>query len=161
MKNRRITIISSVGLLLAFSYLHAQKGTVASGGDASGPGGSSSYSIGQIDYIDTNAPTGTCYQGLQQPYEIYQLVNTDEQLADFEIVAFPNPTQDIVILQVGTPDTEGLTYTLTDMHGRLLRQAFLTDSKTAISFEAVAQATYCLAVQKDNQAIKSFKIIKN
>jgi hypothetical protein len=156
-----IRIFLLAPLCMVVQLTIAQKGPVATGGDATGFGGSSSYSIGQIDYIDINSPTGSSYQGLQQPYEIYQLVGTDEVIVDFEISAFPNPVQEVVILQIGTTDTENLTYTLTDMHGRLLRKEHLTDSKTMISLADVAQATYVLAVQKDNAQVKSFKIIKN
>lgn len=156
--------LSRITFLLLLCILpfqnQAQKGPVAAGGDATGFGGTSSFSIGQIDYIVIDALGGSSYQGLQHPLEIYQLVAIDDAIADFEISAFPNPAYEDVILQIGTASVEGLSYTLTDMHGHLLRGERLYDSKTMISLSDVANATYILSVREGSAQIKSFKIIK-
>ena len=53
-------------LFLAGSQILAQQGNVAAGGDASGAGGSMSYSIGQTDYLFFASPAGSLQFGLQQ-----------------------------------------------------------------------------------------------
>ncbi|MGB4204529.1 MAG: T9SS type A sorting domain-containing protein, partial [Bacteroidales bacterium] len=45
-----------------------QQGNVAAGGDASGAGGSMSYSIGQIDYLSYSSAQGSISLGLQQTW---------------------------------------------------------------------------------------------
>jgi len=42
----------------------------ASGGDASGSGGSVAYSVGQIVYTTSTGTTGSVAQGVEQAYEI-------------------------------------------------------------------------------------------
>lgn len=58
-----------MGFLLTISMgsLQAQKAVDASGGDASGTGGTVSYSIGQIDYMALSATSGKVNEGVQQP----------------------------------------------------------------------------------------------
>ena len=55
-------------LFLAGSQILAQQGNVAAGGDASGAGGSMSYSVGQTDYLFFASPTGSLQFGLQQTF---------------------------------------------------------------------------------------------
>ncbi len=55
-------------VFLAGSQILAQQGNVAAGGDASGAGGSMSYSIGQTDYLLFVSSTGSLQFGLQQPF---------------------------------------------------------------------------------------------
>lgn len=56
-------------LLLAVSttQLKAQKGIVTSDGSASGPGGTVTFSLGQIDYIPLSGPGGSAAPGVQVP----------------------------------------------------------------------------------------------
>jgi hypothetical protein len=55
-------------LLFAVGQLLAQQGNVAAGGDASGSGGSMSYSIGQSDFLYYNSAYGNLSFGLQQTW---------------------------------------------------------------------------------------------
>lgn len=55
-------------LFFAGNQILAQQGNVAAGGDASGPGGSMSYSVGQTDYLFFASPTGSLQFGLQQTF---------------------------------------------------------------------------------------------
>ena len=50
--------------------LQAQETIPATGGNASGSGGSVSYTIGQITYRTISGTNGAVTQGIQQPYEI-------------------------------------------------------------------------------------------
>ncbi len=53
--------------LVSFN-LSAQQGNVAAGGDATGTGGTMSYSIGQTDYLMYSSAQGSLSLGLQQPF---------------------------------------------------------------------------------------------
>ncbi|MGD0341661.1 MAG: hypothetical protein ABSA76_08155, partial [Bacteroidales bacterium] len=50
--------------------IHAQSTITTSGGNASGSGGSASYTIGQVVYSTITGTNGSSAQGVQQPYEI-------------------------------------------------------------------------------------------
>ena len=68
MTSLKITLVlhSSVSATL---QIHAQESVNASGGDALGSGGSSSYSIGQVFYSNYTGASGSEAQGVQQADE--------------------------------------------------------------------------------------------
>jgi hypothetical protein len=84
-------------LFLGFSItgLHAQESVNTAGGNASGSGGSVSYSVGQIVYTTNTGDNGTVAQGVQQAYEISAVTGIEEANNISLIVsAYPNPTTD-------------------------------------------------------------------
>ena len=67
---------------IIFSFSAQSQDTVAiSGGEATGSGGTSSYTLGQVFYTVTNANSGSISQGVQQNFRIafYQLHQSDDQ----------------------------------------------------------------------------------
>lgn len=56
--------------VLCKNMAYAQKNMVSAGGEGAGLGGSVSYSLGQIDFINTTGPGGSATQGLQQVYKL-------------------------------------------------------------------------------------------
>ena len=81
MKGRLLTLIMSLPLLL-----YAQQSPVVGGGDATGGGGTVSFSIGQIDYTAKGAgPTAS--EGVQQAFEV---TNLPVELLYFEAKAVDN-----------------------------------------------------------------------
>jgi hypothetical protein len=155
-------IILLVGFFLpCISMLQAQKGTVASGGDAMGSGGSASYSIGQTDYITANGTGGTITQGLQQPYEIYVITGVETYGINLSLSVYPNPTTDMVTLSVKNTATEKMSYILSDVQGKIIRREKLTDNETSIFMADLRKSTYLVKVLNNNKEVKTFKIIKN
>ncbi|MGB4205093.1 MAG: T9SS type A sorting domain-containing protein [Bacteroidales bacterium] len=55
-------------LIFSATAVVAQRGIVASGGDATGTGGSMSYSIGQVEYLAYTSAQGSISLGLQQSW---------------------------------------------------------------------------------------------
>jgi hypothetical protein len=73
MKHTKHFIITC--LMLCFSAtLVAQYGNVAAGGDATGTGGSLSYSVGQTDYLEYGSEQATLNLGLQQVWFEFTIV---------------------------------------------------------------------------------------
>ena len=70
MRYRKLKL--SAALLLGFGLtgLQAQTSVNAIGGDATGSGGSVSYSVGQVVYTTNKGTNGSVVEGVQQPYEI-------------------------------------------------------------------------------------------
>jgi hypothetical protein len=65
MKHKK-TITSVAFLLIGLGGLSAQESVNGSGGDATGTGGTSSYSIGQVVYTTATGTNGSVAQGVQQ-----------------------------------------------------------------------------------------------
>ena len=77
MKHKK-TFISAAFLLLGLGGLHAQESVNSSGGEATGTGGTASYSVGQVVYTTATGTNGSVAQGVQQPYEISTTVGINE-----------------------------------------------------------------------------------
>lgn len=142
----------------------AQESTTAAGGEASGSGGSASYSVGQMVYTTHSGSTGSMAQGVQQPYEISVVLGNEEPIwLNLGISAYPNPTTDYLILEIGDYATDRLGYQLFDLHGRLLADQKIENKETTIPMAQLSAATYFLKITTHNNkvAVKTFKIIKN
>jgi hypothetical protein len=164
MNNMKHKKAKSLTLLLglAVTGIHAQDASTASGGEASGSGGTVSYSIGQVVYTTVAGSTGSVAQGVQQPYEISivtSIENTKE--IDLQLSTYPNPTADLLNLKIGKFKAEGLLYQLFDINGKLLLSGQITDPETRISMVHLQDAIYFLKVIDNATEVKTFKIIKN
>jgi hypothetical protein len=137
----------------------AQQATTASGGNASGSGGTVSYSIGQIVYTTNTGSNGKVSQGVQQPFEISVVLGIDNHQMK-HIKAYPNPTVDYLTLDVGDSELNSMNFQLYDLTGKLIENRKITSSMETIRMENLPSATYFLKVINNNKEVKTFKIIK-
>jgi len=158
MKHKKIKL--SVLLLGIGITAQAQQATTASGGDASGSGGTVAYSVGQVVYTTNTDASGTVSQGVQQPYEIFT-VGIKETELNILLSVFPNPTAYNLTLQISDYNNEKLSYQLFDMQGKLLNNGQVTAQQVQINTANLPPATYFInVVNQENKKIRSFKIIK-
>lgn len=153
------TITSVAFVLLGLGGLHAQESPTAAGGEAVGTGGTASYSVGQTVYTTATGTNGSVVQGVQQPYEISTTVGINETTINLELSVYPNPTTNYLTLKVDK--TEGLTFQLYDLQGSVITNKKVNTATTTVAMENLPAATYFLNVVKNNQIVKTFKIIKN
>lgn len=152
-------VLMTAGLLVA-SMTHAQESANASGGDATGSGGTVAYSVGQLVYTSHTGSTGDVAQGVQQAYEIFSL-DVPELASDLSLTIFPNPAAERLILQVGDYNDQQWTYQLYDMQGKLLNSGPITGEQTEINTQNLPASTYFMnIVSVENEQVKSFKIMK-
>ena len=90
MKNK----ISRLFFLLPFRVFaqNAQETIPASGGEATGTGGTVSYTIGQLVYTNPTTASGSLNQGIQQSIEFVTLSNPELTALTLKAVTYPNPT---------------------------------------------------------------------
>ena len=158
-KNRMLSGIFLLGLGL--NGLHAQEALVTSGGDASGIGGSSSYSIGQVIYTTHSGIGGSVAQGVQHAYDISVTSGIDENFGiNLELSAYPNPTSDFLILKIENNSNSNLFYYLYDMNGTLLDNQNVKGNVTSIEMLEYNPGAYFLKIMNDQIDVKTFKIIK-
>jgi hypothetical protein len=151
-------------LLLGFGLtgLHAQESINASGSNASGSGGSVSWSVGQVACQTHTGTSGSVTEGVQQPYAIWTEIATKEaQSINLTFTAYPNPTNDYLILEVNDFELSTLTFHLYDMNGKLLQKEKITDNQTRIVIGHLVPATYFVKVIQGNKKVKTFNVIKN
>lgn len=142
------------------STTHAQQSINAAGGDATGSGGSVSFSVGQIDYLCLEGSGGSVTQGVQQFNEVLQNLSDNQINMNVEMVIYPNPTIDLVNLQIENYDLDNLSYALFDLQGRQIATNKITKNETQIQMNNLASAVYLLTVRDKNNLLKTFKIIK-
>ncbi|MDG1334073.1 MAG: T9SS type A sorting domain-containing protein [Crocinitomicaceae bacterium] len=135
-----------------------QQNTVSTGGEASGTGGTVSYSVGQIDYSNAQGTNGSINQGVQQPYEFYLLGIGSELTLDVSL--FPNPTNEFIILQLEN-FTNDLKYTLSDMKGKIIATDKIETSETHIDMREYATGRYNLTIANSTTTHQTIKIIKH
>jgi hypothetical protein len=132
----------------------------ASGGDASGTGGSVAYSVGQIVYTTNTGTSGSIAQGIEQAYEIYS-VGINDSKHSISLSIFPNPTSDFLTLKIQDYLNENLHFQLVDENGKLISNDQITTPETHIEMRALARASYFLNILNNHEIMQSFKIIKN
>lgn len=145
MKRIKLTIILTLGICVA--GLHAQDAVTSSGGQATGSGGTSSYTVGQIVYSSNSGTSGSVAHGVQQPYEI-SVVSGFEDAKDISLICsvYPNPTTHLLILKVENYSIENLRYHLYDIQGKLLESIVVSADQTSIDMNKYTPATYLINI---------------
>lgn len=151
-------ILLSAGACLFSLSLAAQQNTVATGGDATGTGGSVSFTVGQIDYVSPTGTDGNLNEGVQQPYEFFKDVGI--ATLDWDVQLYPNPTNEFIVLEVEQL-AEDLNYVLVDAKGSIVAEGAVTTTETMIEMRQFATGSYMLQLTQHEQIISSTKIIKH
>lgn len=139
--------------------VYGQQALPALGGEASGSGGSVSYTVGQLIYT----AKGAISPGVQQTYEVSVVSGIEEGSGiHLRLAAYPNPATEQLTIEVDWQKVTGqkLSYQLYDLNGRLLQQHKISSTKTKLLMKDLVPATYILKVTAGNNKFKSFKILK-
>ena len=157
---KSIQIVLLFTLLLMAGIAQAQESTNTSGGEATGSGGSVSYSVGQVVYTTNSGSSGTVAQGVQHAYEI-SVVGVNNTQSNISLNAYPNPATDVLTLQISNYNNEKLMYQLYDLNGKLISSEQIGVSQTQINTATLPTATYFIDVlNQENKKVQSFKILK-
>jgi len=157
---QKLLLVSTLFLVLFSQQSQAQQATTVSGGSASGSGGTSSYSVGQVVYTTSTGTNGSMAQGVEQAYEIAVVLGVEEQQISLNMMVYPNPTTDYLTLTIGNIELSGLSFGLYESNGRLIESKKITSTSEMIRMEHLPSAIYFLKVIQNNNELKTFKIIK-
>ncbi|KAB8155668.1 T9SS type A sorting domain-containing protein [Kordia sp. TARA_039_SRF] len=148
-------------LLLALcfaSFATAQETPVSSANESTGSNGSVTYSVGLISIKTLEGAEGSVSQGIQIPLEVTQILSiNDSQFNNVSLRAYPNPTTDVVRINVG--NHQDLSVFIYDIHGKLITKQVNISTKQ-ISLGAYKSGIYLFKILQGNKEIKTFKIIK-
>jgi hypothetical protein len=161
MKARSIVVLIIALFSFNTTHLLAQETIAASGGDASGSGGSVSYTIGQNAFNVFTGINSSIIQGIQQPFEIF-VVSAVEYISDINLkcTVYPNPTRNTIKLSIGFADLDNMYCRLYDTNSRLILEVKIESEETEILMQNLVPSIYFLSVIRNKQAVKTFKIIK-
>ena len=162
MRHKKLKLIAVLLFILGLTGLQAQESVSTTGGNASGSGGSASYSVGQMFYTTNTGANGSVAQGVQQPFEISVVTGIKEAKdINLSVSVYPNPTNDYLTVKVDNYETANLKYMVFDINGKLLQTVKATGGETQIETSQLVPANYFVKVLDNNREIKVFKIIKN
>ena len=147
--------------LLLTSVLSAQKTFSSSGFNSNGNSGIITYSVGQVAIDFNTGNNGSLIQGVQQPYEIFSTLGNDILNINLNLIAYPNPTTDQLVLGIENFKGKKFYYQLFNMEGKSLLYDKCVDNKTHINLNEFPSNTYLLSIVENNTVIKTFRIIKN
>jgi hypothetical protein len=152
-------ILGTLFFLVPF-FIISQEIISSTNGDSSGSGGSSSYTIGQVFFNTIESDNGSLVQGVQQPFEFQTLSTPALLTVQLTAVTYPNPTTDFVLLKILDTALENLQYTLFDLNGKTIDSKKINSFSTKITMKNFGIGMYLLKLTKNNQPLKTFKIIK-
>ena len=161
MKKTKLLSFLAIVYYLGISSCLAQQSTNAGGGDLTGSNGSFSYSVGQVVYTTNACTNGSVAQGVQQPYEISEVLSSvefSELIKDLKV--FPNPSTDVLTLNMTNLNDLQLDYEIVDMTGKVLKVEKNIGNETNIIVSGFPASIYFLKITNLNKEVKTFKIIK-
>jgi len=159
LESKKILIITII-ILLYSGGLYAQSAALSVGGNAMGLSGTVSYSIGQTVYKNYSHENLAIIEGVQQPYEIYTIPKPDGSKENIQLIVYPNPSTNHVILCISNYDKRHLSYQFYNSLGQLLSTDLIVDQETIINTDDLSPATYFLIVTENKSIIKTFKLLK-
>ena len=161
----KTNIIYYLLMIISFSgitFLHAQDAILTSGGNATGTGGSASYSIGQLLTGTSFGSNGSVAPGVQQPYEITILTGIDSaEGINLELTVFPNPATDVITLKSKQFLNSEMSYQIFSMDGKRIARKDIENYEIMIRMEHYLPGTYLISLNEKEKTIKTIKIIKN
>jgi len=162
MKHKKVKVCAILLLGFGLTKLQAQEAITSTGGNASGSGGSTSYSVGQVIYSTNTGSSGSAIQGVQQPFEISVISGFDyTKGVSLQCSTSPNPTNNNVTLTIDG-DIQSIYYAFVyNSNGKLVSKQNVYCGRTIIMLEEYPSSTYFIKVIENNKELKSFKIIKN
>jgi hypothetical protein len=157
-KLKQLVIFS---FLLLTSVLSAQETFSSSGFNSNGNSGIITYSVGQVAIDFNTGNNGSLIQGVQQPYEIFSTLGNDILNINLNLIAYPNPTTDQLVISIENFKGKKYYYQLFNTKGKSLLYDKCIDNKTHINLNKFPSNTYLLSIIENNAVIKTFRIIKN
>jgi len=117
------------------------------------------WSIGECITATHSAGDYVITQGLHQGS--YVITSVEDLRAEIEISVYPNPTTDLLTINLEASARPSSVLTVTDINGKVLQQVEVTNETEQLNFSNYTAGIYFLTVKQANKLIKSFKIIKN
>ena len=156
MKQKKVHLCAILLLFIGLTGLHAQEAVPATGGNASGIGGSASYTVGQVVYNTYTGINGSEAQGVQQPYEISVMVGEAGNIT-LQCAAYPNPANDELTV-IKTSEGAGIIE-IYNYLGEKIISSELKNYSSIISIKDLNAGVYLYKIIVNNSVVKADKLI--
>ncbi|MBN2662016.1 MAG: T9SS type A sorting domain-containing protein [Bacteroidales bacterium] len=150
----KIKIFLTLFLVLSFSLVKGQELVGSAGGSFVNATYSMDWSVGEIATATYSAGSFTLSEGLHQNFITVEAI---DQVAEFGISVFPNPTSDFI--NINSSEIENFDVQIVDANGRSIINQNVAGNQTQIDFSNFANGIYILSINKNNQT-QTFKLVK-
>lgn len=143
--------------IINVSLLSAQEVISSFGLSASNSIGSMDATIGEVIIATQSDGNIQVTQGFHQTN--LTVLAVDDFDKAFKVNIYPNPSSDIFYLEIADPTD--IHYKIFSINGQLLLENNLEFRSNQIKIDQVKKGIYFLGIYRNNQQIKTYKIIKN
>jgi hypothetical protein len=159
---KTILSIAFTSVVLMLSAQAQNHEVIAASGDSYDNGTYTlSWTLGEVVSETMGNSTITLTQGFQQPSLVITSIE-DVENSQLEVTAYPNPTLNILYMEIMEDDYNEYTFELYNLEGTLLMNQNIVNKTEELNLTGYASAQYILILKnKSGVAIKSFKIMKN
>lgn len=138
----------------------AQWAITAAGGEASGSGGTLSYSCGIVAFTHHHQNNISLSQGVQLGFEIPQFYVNASNIEAYAFEVFPNPTGSNLTIKRDNRIQNIPEVYVFSQDGKFLLHDVLFDEFTNLSLSGFSNGNYLVAIANGGAVLKYFKIIK-
>lgn len=149
----------SVSISLLATAVFSQEVVAPAGNYHENAQGSICWTLGEAVIHTYQNNNHFILQGFQQSFVTVATL-VDEPMDRLHLVAFPNPTRDLVTITSGYELEGTYRYEVFDMVGQLLAHDQLTMPETHVGFSHFLPGTYMIRVTSNPYTVKTFLIIK-
>ena len=149
-----ISLIASVGF--------TQQVIIPAGGVITNFNGSIEYSLGQLFFINHSTNSGSIDEGIHQPSQSEMVTSIVELKDDFvRVEVFPNPSENLVHINLDTDLFSKTSYYLMDLRGRVIEHKQMNEREFIIDMTTRKSAIYILNVFVDGRNIFNTRVSKD
>jgi len=161
MKKRFLLIILLVIGMYYSPGILAQEALVSAGGKATGSNGTVVFAIGEVFYASATGANASLKMGVIQNTSMSLTTDLNSrETQEVEILAYPNPVVNELIVKVTGAEYGNLNFELYDSRGKLLEQHPIYNEEFRIDVSQYTKGIYILKINNETTHIKTVKIIK-
>jgi len=160
MKRPALSILLFITGQLSYGQLNPQQVVAAAGNNSENGETKIEWSLGETVIATLTNGSTTLTQGFQQPGLSVTVIKSIEGLP-FTIEAYPNPTEDLLLIKLDYSEARDVHYLLYDVNGKVLIQNKPESDISAIDMKNYTAGVYLLKVLQLHKEIMTFEIIKH
>ncbi len=150
------TFLAILFIVINTSFLLAQEVISSYGMSATNTNASIDNTVGELSINTLNNGNNTLTQGFHQSN--LTVLAVDNFDTNFIVKIYPNPSSDIFHIDI--PDFTDTSYKIYNINGQLIKENNIQKMSNQIQINDLKNGMYFLALYKNNQRIKTYKIIK-
>jgi hypothetical protein len=160
MKKTLLFLVFLLAGLLSHGQSNIQQVVAPAGGNGLNDDMQIGWTLGETVIATVTDDNINLTQGFQQPNLVVTALKKQDTLP-FTVDAYPNPTGNMLMIQIENTETGDFQYVLYNMNGKVLERQKITATITTIGMNNHPAGMYLLKITQHDLEIMMFEIIKN